>query len=112
MQTSFGMLGAWRPELGGLLFRAPKLSYACLYDQAGWPHADETDLRSLLPAVDRAAYFIYKEGGEPVAPFFSIHGRAALHEVREIGRFVELPVDRRLPDGGVVHVFENRSLSR
>src|SRR5207247_3798729 len=74
--------------------------------------AYEKDRSALLSMVDSMAYFVYKEGGEPVAPFFNIHGGAALKEVRESGRFTELPIARNLPDGGIAHVFENRSPGR
>ena len=73
--------------------------------------AYETDLNTLFPLLESASYFLYKEGGEPVAPF-NILGRAAVKEVREGGKFVELPITRKLPDGGVAHVFANLSPNR
>ena len=73
------------------------------------PLAYESDPNTLLPLVDSMEYFIYKEGGEAVAPFFNVQGEAALKEVLESGRFIELPIARKLPDGGVAHVFQNRS---
>jgi hypothetical protein len=163
LQTSFGIFGGKPLELGGLLFLAPRLNYARLYDPVGWPQREilddifrlarftggerktaligtdsvrfnadnfalaaakgrlpfevsttayERDPNAIVPLVNSMAYFIYREGGEPTAPFFNIQGEAALKEVREGGRFIELPIARKLPDGGVAHVFENRSPGR
>jgi hypothetical protein len=74
--------------------------------------AYETNLQALLAQLDSAAYFIYKEGGERVAPFFNTRGGAVLKQVRESGRFRELPIARALPDDGIAHVFANRSPGR
>jgi len=68
----------------------------------------ETDAAALAARVDGAAFFIYKDGGEPEAPSFNALGQAARERARNSGRFVELQVGRTLPDGGVVHVFANR----
>jgi 4-amino-4-deoxy-L-arabinose transferase-like glycosyltransferase len=162
LQTSFGVFGTGRFELGGLLFSSPKFSYARRYNRAAWPHQEilsdihrqatfsggerkllivgtdsarfnannfelaaqekrlpfqvattayETELNTLLPLVNSAAYFVYKDGGEPAAPFNTRAGDA-LKEVREGGKFVELPIARQLPDGGVAHVFANLSPNR
>src|SRR5262249_41054248 len=73
--------------------------------------AYETELNTLLPRVNSSAYFIYKEGGDPEAPFNPRAGEA-IKEIREGGRFVELSTARKLPDGGVAHVFANLSPSR
>jgi hypothetical protein len=70
--------------------------------------AYETELSTLLPRVNSSAYFVYKEGGDPEAPFNTRAGDA-IQEVRAGGRFVELPIARKLPDGGVAHVFANLS---
>jgi len=64
-----------------------------------------TDPAAAVEAVNRAAYFVYKEGGEPDEQNFNVVGRAAVRQAREGGRFVELPVSRVLPDGGTVHVL-------
>src|SRR5207247_10056455 len=42
-QTSFGVFGNSRFDLGGLLFAARKLDYARMYNRAGWPHAEILD---------------------------------------------------------------------
>ncbi|MBI3681435.1 MAG: glycosyltransferase family 39 protein [Acidobacteria bacterium] len=163
VQTSFAVLGDRRLELGGLLFVAPKLSYARMYHPDRWPHQEilsgihqlarftgserkllivgtdsphfnannfelaavgkklpfqvattayETDLSALVSTLDSTAYFVYKEGGEPEAPFFNPLGSAALKQVREGGRFAELPMARKLPDGGVARVFANLGPNR
>jgi len=163
VQTSFGIFGNRRFEMGGLLFVAPRLDYARMYDPAGWPQQEilldmyraaklaggerksvilgtdsvrfnadnfqlpairnklpfditttayQTDPAALLAVLNSTAYFIYKEGGEAQAANFNGLGGAALKEVRESGRFVELPIARALPDGGVAHVFANRESNR
>jgi len=51
---------------------------------------------------------IYKEGGELDSPINT--GRdAVIAEARGSGRFVELPIASKLPDGGVAHVLANVS---
>jgi hypothetical protein len=163
LQTSFGVFGNRRCELGGLLFVAPRLDYARMYDSAGWPQQEilldiyraakltggehksailgtdsvrfnadnfqlaairnklpfditttayQTDPAALLAVLNSTAYFISKEGGEAQAANFNNLGSVALKEVRESGRFVELPIARALPDGGVAHVFANRESNR
>lgn len=163
LQTSFGILANPSLELGGLLFEAPKLSYARMYNRSTWPQQEilsdiyhrtkfaggerkvlilgtnssrfnadnfalaaaqgklpfqvtttayETNLDTLLSTVDSTPYFVYKEGGEPEEPFFNALGSAALKEVRESGKFTELPIARKLPDGGVAHAFANLGLNR
>ncbi len=74
--------------------------------------AYQTDPAALSQLLTRSAYFIYKEGGGPEAANFNNLGGAAVKEVREGGRFVELPIARALPDGGVAHVFQNRESNR
>ena len=72
----------------------------------------DTDLPTLLSTLDSTEYFIYKEGGERDEPSFNTLGEAALKEVRQGGRFVELPIARKLPDGGIAHVYTNLWLNR
>jgi hypothetical protein len=74
--------------------------------------AYQTDPAALLAALNSTAYFIHKEGGEAQAANFNNLGSVALKEVRESGRFVELPIARALPDGGIAHVFSNRESNR
>jgi 4-amino-4-deoxy-L-arabinose transferase-like glycosyltransferase len=163
LQTSFGILGDRRIEMGGLLFVAPRFDYAREYRAAEWPQqailadiyrtsrlaggekirlllgtdsvrfnadnfrlaaiqsklpfeisttAYESDAGKLPELLALAAFFVYKDGGEREAPFFNVHGAAAVNEMRKGGRFVELPFARPLPDGGVVHVFANRFRDR
>ncbi|HEY6392142.1 MAG TPA: glycosyltransferase family 39 protein [Bryobacteraceae bacterium] len=40
LQTSFGIFGNRRFEMGGLLFVAPRLDYARMYNPAGWPQQE------------------------------------------------------------------------
>jgi hypothetical protein len=159
LQTSFGIFGDRRIELGGLLFVAPRFDYARTFRRAEWPQREiladiyrtskftggetkplvlgtdsvrfnpdnfrlaalqsrlpfeisttayESDASKLPALLDNAAFFVYKEGGEAEAPFFNTQRAAALAEVNG-GRFVELPIARKLPDGGVAHVFANRA---
>src|SRR4029077_20106603 len=69
--------------------------------------AYETELSKLIPLVDSAAYFVYEEGGGLAGPF-NTRAAEALKEVRENRKFTELPIARKLPDGGIAHVFENQ----
>jgi hypothetical protein len=68
--------------------------------------AYDTDRRVVLQRVDDVSYVVYREGGERVSPFNALGG-VAVAEVRDSGKFVELPIARSLPDGGVAHVFAN-----
>ena len=72
--------------------------------------AYETTLSTLIQLVDSAAYFLYEEGASGAAPFNAL-AADAIKEVRESGKYTELPVARQLPDGGVAHVFANTSSS-
>jgi uncharacterized SAM-binding protein YcdF (DUF218 family) len=71
--------------------------------------AYEKEWSSVAALLDWASFFVYVEGGQPTSDYFNVHRSAALREVRESGNFVELPLSRTLPDGGVLHVFENLS---
>src|SRR5947207_11021496 len=59
-------------------------------------------------SINSSAYFIHKEAGEAQALNFNNLGSVALKEVRESGRFVELPMARALPDGGIARSEERR----
>jgi 4-amino-4-deoxy-L-arabinose transferase-like glycosyltransferase len=74
--------------------------------------AYQNEPAALLALLSSGAYFIHKEGGEAQAANFNNLGKVALKDVRESGRFVELPIARELPDGGVAHVFANRESNR
>jgi hypothetical protein len=63
------------------------------------------DAESAAKAVNAASYFVYKEGGEQDEANFNGEGAVAVSLVRSSGRFTELPVSRKLPDGGVAHLF-------
>jgi hypothetical protein len=66
-----------------------------------------SDAAAASDAVNRAGYFMYKDGGEPDQANFNGQGAAAIRMARESGRFVELTT-RTLPDGGVIHVFRKK----
>ena len=67
--------------------------------------AYENDRDSALRLADAAAFFVYKEGGEPESEFFNQHVREVIHHVRSDPQFEELPFGQVLPDGGVVHIW-------
>jgi Dolichyl-phosphate-mannose-protein mannosyltransferase len=95
-------------------FNADNIALAALETQLPFDvrtTAYETDESTLLPLLDSAAYFIYKEGGEPGSPFNRLRSEA-INAVREGGRFMELPTPRELPDGGIVHIFRSVSSRR
>lgn len=71
--------------------------------------AYDTDRGALLHGVREFDYVVYREGGEEISPF-NRFGGDVVKEVRESGRFVELPIARVLPDGGIAHVFANLRL--
>jgi hypothetical protein len=68
--------------------------------------ANQTDRTLLRNITDSAAYFIYEEGGKRESPLNPL-GTEALQAIRESGRFVEQTAPRKLPDGGIAHVFES-----
>jgi hypothetical protein len=55
-------------------------------------------------SLESADYFVYANHGEPESPF-NLGRDQVLRELREGGRFVELRIGRRLPDGGIAHIF-------
>jgi 4-amino-4-deoxy-L-arabinose transferase-like glycosyltransferase len=67
--------------------------------------AYEQDAGAVQSAMDRTAFFVYKEGGEPGSAFFNRHFGEALKYLKTSGHFSEIPYARTLPDGGVAHVF-------
>lgn len=71
--------------------------------------AHTPDLGDLLRALDSSAFFIYKEGGEPEAPYYNVNRGALIQDVQRSGRFVELHDHWLLPDGGKVRIFQNLS---
>jgi hypothetical protein len=71
--------------------------------------AYENDRNAALRLADSAAFFVYKEGGEPESEFFNQHAREVIQHVRGSPDFEELPYGQVLPDGGVVHIWR-RSL--
>jgi Dolichyl-phosphate-mannose-protein mannosyltransferase len=70
------------------------------------------DAATATEAVNRATYFIYEEGGGRDQPNFNIFKEVAVKQARDSSRFVELPIYRALPDGGVAHVFAKIATSQ
>ena len=73
--------------------------------------AHEHDLNTLLDRVKQAAFFVYEEGGEPESRVFNPHIATLIQRVRNSEGFNELPYFRRLPDGGIVRLFEQTARS-
>jgi len=69
--------------------------------------AHPANLDDLLRSLNSASFFIYKQGGEPEAPYYNTYQARLIREVERSGRFVELPYHWILPDGGKVRVFQN-----
>ena len=66
-----------------------------------------SDASGTSEALNRAAWFIYKEGGEPDQVNFNGQGGAAIRLARDGGKFSEV-LSRTLPDRGVVHVLRKK----
>jgi hypothetical protein len=66
-----------------------------------------SDMGTAAEALSRAAYVVYKDGGESDQINFNGQGGAAIRLAQE-GLFAELPLSRTLPDGGVVHILRKR----
>ena len=86
-------------ELAAVQERLPLQITSSAYER------DRTQLFSMLHSM---SFFVYKEGGEPESGFYNLHISALIHEVREGGRFAELPIRMIVPDGGQIHVYRNR----
>jgi hypothetical protein len=72
--------------------------------------AYEADWNTARRLLNGATFFIYEEGGIPNSNFYNRYAKTALTEIQDGGsEFVELFQTRRLPDGGVARVFQNRS---
>ncbi len=71
--------------------------------------AYEMDRAAAVRLVDETPFFIYKDGGEPESTYFNRQRGAVQQEVRESGKFVEIPCGLALPDGGRVRIFKNLS---
>ena len=72
--------------------------------------AYETDPARLRQTLAAASYFLYKDGGEEESPFNRL-GAEALAAVRSNVSFAEVGT-RRLPDGGLLHLFRNTPSDR
>jgi len=72
--------------------------------------AYEPDPSAVRSSMGRAAFFVYKEGGEQGSAFFNRHFEAAIEHLGANGRFLEIPFGRSLPDGGVARIFRNAAM--
>lgn len=70
--------------------------------------AYEKDLPTLWVQLYSAAFFVYQDGVEPESRFINRYRNELLDEIHKSGNFRELPCGLRLPDGGLVHIFEKR----
>ncbi len=68
--------------------------------------AHENNLDALIGRVQQAEFFVYEDGGEPESPVFNPYSAALIHRVRSGGRFTEIAYARRVPDGGIVRIFQ------
>jgi hypothetical protein len=69
--------------------------------------AHEKQLEILRQRLAQAAYFIYKEGGEPESPAFNPYINELVGSVVDDRQFQRIPYDRRLPDGGIARIYKN-----
>jgi len=60
--------------------------------------------------VQQAAFFLYEDGGGAESPAINPHISAVVQRVRSGGLFTEIPYAHRMPDGGVVRIFERSAL--
>jgi hypothetical protein len=72
--------------------------------------AYETDPRRLRETLAAASYFLYKDGSEKESPFNRL-GAEAIAAVRADANFAETGT-RLLPDGSLLHLFENNHAGR
>src|SRR5205085_5183140 len=72
--------------------------------------AHEPDVNTLFDRLEEAAFFVYKDGGEPESAYFNPHFDAVVRRVRNGGMFIELPYGRRLPDGGIARIFRRSTI--
>ncbi len=58
----------------------------------------------------RAAYVVYKEGGEPESPFFNTYYAELLARLKASPDWKEMPFSRQTPDGGTAHIVRHLRL--
>ena len=74
--------------------------------------AHEKQLETLRQRLAQAAFFIYKEGGEPESPAFNPYIEELVRSVVDGRHFQIIPYDRRLPDGGIARIYKNLTPGR
>jgi hypothetical protein len=70
--------------------------------------AYSTSLNDVLGQAAGAAYFVYKEGGEPESAFFNLHSTELLRRLKQSAEWQELPFACAIPDGGTAHILRHR----
>src|SRR5579884_741429 len=70
------------------------------------PNAD-----AAVRQVCESSYTLYREGGEDRSPYDRF-GAAVFRELQDRSRFIEVPISRKLPDGGIAHVYANLQIGR
>jgi hypothetical protein len=69
--------------------------------------AHEKTLEALQQRLAQAAFFVYKEGGEPESPAFNPYIDNLVQIVMQNREFQNIPYDRRFPDGGIARIYKN-----
>jgi hypothetical protein len=70
--------------------------------------AHESDLRTVLTALDQADFVVFQEGPEREAWIINPHGPEVAGRVRRDPAFREIPFGLRLPDAGNIRIYEQR----
>ena len=69
--------------------------------------AYSTSLDQVMLQAERAAYVVYKQGGEPESPFFNTHYAELLARLKHSTDWKEMPFSRRTPDGGMAYIVRH-----
>ena len=67
--------------------------------------AHESNLPTLMDRLEQSAFFLYVERGEPESTVFNPHLPTLVQRVQAGVGFTELPYGKKLPDGGLAHLF-------
>jgi hypothetical protein len=68
--------------------------------------AHEQDLNTLIDRLQQASFFVYEDGGVPESPVFNPNSATIIQDLHRGGLFSEIPYAPRMPDGGVVRLFQ------
>jgi Dolichyl-phosphate-mannose-protein mannosyltransferase len=69
--------------------------------------AYSTGADEVVRQAERAAYVVYKQGGEPESQFFNTHSMELLERLKESPDWEEMPFSHRTPDGGTAHIIRH-----